>query len=35
VIVFHPTGGNRSVTIAISLNEGGVWGEWTTSLGPF
>lgn len=35
VIVFHPTGGNRGVTIAISLNEGGVWGEWTTSLGPF
>lgn len=35
VIVFHPTGGNRFITIAISMDEGGVWGEWTTSLGPF
>lgn len=35
VIVFHPTGGNRAITIAISMNGGEVWGEWVTSLGPF
>jgi hypothetical protein len=34
VIVFRPTGGNRFITIAISLNGGGVWGEWTTTMGP-
>lgn len=35
VIVFRPTGGNRPITISISLDGGNVWGEWTTSLGPF
>ena len=35
VIVFHPTGGNRFITISISANAGGVWGEWATTMGPF
>jgi hypothetical protein len=35
VIVFHPTGGNRFITISISMNAGGVWGEWATTMGPF
>lgn len=35
VIVFRPTGGNRAITISISLNGGGVWGTWITTMGPF
>jgi hypothetical protein len=35
VIVFHPTGGNRAITISLSLNGGGVAGEWVTTMGPF
>jgi hypothetical protein len=35
VLVFHPTGGNRPVTLRISLDGGTTWGEWTTALGVF
>jgi hypothetical protein len=35
VLVFHPTGGNRPVTLRISLDGGATWGEWTTALGVF
>lgn len=35
VIVFRPTGGNRPVVFAISLNSGETWAEWQTNLGPF
>lgn len=35
VIVFHPTGGNRFITISISMDGGNVWGEWSTTMGPF
>jgi hypothetical protein len=35
VIVFHPTGGNRFITISISMDGGNVWGEWDTTMGPF
>lgn len=35
VIVFHPTGGNRFITIAVSMDGGNVWGEWSTTMGPF
>jgi hypothetical protein len=33
VLVFHPTGGNRPVTLRISLDDGTTWAEWTTALG--
>jgi hypothetical protein len=33
VLVFHPTGGNRPMTLRISLDGGQTWGEWTTNLG--
>jgi len=35
VLVFHPTGGNRPITLRISLDGGTTWGEWTTALGVF
>jgi hypothetical protein len=35
VLVFHPTGGNRPITLRISLDGGTTWGEWTTNLGVF
>jgi hypothetical protein len=33
VLVFHPTGGNRPITLRITLDGGATWGEWTTNLG--
>jgi hypothetical protein len=33
VLVFHPTGGNRPITLRISLDGGTTWGEWSTGLG--
>jgi hypothetical protein len=35
VLVFHPTGGNRPITLRISLDGGTTWDEWTTNLGVF
>ena len=35
VLVFHPTGGNRPITLRISLDGGTTWGEWATNLGVF
>jgi hypothetical protein len=35
VIVFRPTGGNRSMTLGISFDDGATWGEWQMNLGPF
>jgi hypothetical protein len=35
VLVFHVTGGNRPITLRISLDGGATWGEWTTNLGVF
>jgi len=35
VIVFRPTGGNRPVVFAMSLDGQQTWGEWQTNLGPF
>jgi hypothetical protein len=35
VLVFHPTGGNRPITLRVSLDGGTTWGEWTTNLGVF
>jgi hypothetical protein len=35
VLVFHPTGGNRPITLRISLDGGSTWGEWATNLGVF
>ena len=34
-LVFHITGGNRPVTLRISLDGGTTWGEWATNLGVF
>jgi hypothetical protein len=34
-LVFHVTGGNRPVTLRISLDGGATWGEWATNLGTF
>ena len=34
-LVFHVTGGNRPVTLRISLDGGATWGEWATNLGVF
>jgi hypothetical protein len=33
VLVFHPTGGNRPITLRISADGGTTWAEWTTALG--
>lgn len=35
VIVFRPTGGNRPVVFAMSLDGGQTWAEWQTNIGPF
>jgi hypothetical protein len=35
VLVFHPTGGNRPITLRISLDGGTTWASWTTALGVF
>jgi hypothetical protein len=34
-LVFHVTGGNRPVTLRISVDAGTTWGEWATNLGVF
>ena len=34
-LVFRPTGGNRPITLRISLDGGTTWGEWQTNLGVF
>jgi hypothetical protein len=34
-LVFHITGGNRAITLRISLDGGTTWGEWATNLGTF
>jgi hypothetical protein len=34
-LVFHPTGGNRPITLRISLDGATTWGEWQTNLGVF
>ena len=34
-LVFHVTGGNRPITLRISLDGGRTWGEWATNLGVF
>ena len=34
-LVFHPTGGNRPITLRISVDGGATWVEWTTNLGVF
>jgi len=34
-LVFHVTGGNRPITLRISLDGGATWGEWATNLGVF
>jgi hypothetical protein len=34
-LVFHVTGGNRPITLRISLDGGTTWGEWATNLGVF
>jgi hypothetical protein len=35
VLVFHPTGGNRPITLRISVDDGTTWVEWATNLGVF
>jgi hypothetical protein len=35
VLVFHPTGGNRAITLRISVDGGATWVEWATNLGVF
>jgi hypothetical protein len=34
-LVFHVTGGNRPITLRISLDGGTTWAEWATNLGTF
>jgi hypothetical protein len=34
-LVFHVTGGNRPITLRISLDDGTTWVEWATNLGVF
>jgi hypothetical protein len=34
-LVFHVTGGNRPITLRVSLDGGQTWGEWATNLGTF
>jgi hypothetical protein len=34
-LVFHVTGGNRAITVRLSLDGGQTWGEWSTNLGTF
>ncbi len=34
-LVFHVTGGNRPITLRISLDGGTSWVEWATNLGVF
>jgi hypothetical protein len=34
-LVFHITGGNRAITLRLSLDGGTTWGEWATNLGTF
>lgn len=34
-LVFRPTGGNRPITLRISLDGATTWGEWQTNLGVF
>lgn len=34
-LVFHIIGGNRAITLRISLDGGTTWGEWATNLGVF
>jgi len=34
-LVFHVTGGNRAITLRLSLDGGQTWGEWMTNLGTF
>ena len=34
-LVFHVTGGNRPITLRISLDGGTTWVEWSTNLGVF
>ncbi len=34
-LVFHVTGGNRPITLRISLDGGTTWVEWATNLGTF
>jgi hypothetical protein len=34
-LVFHVTGGNRPITLRISLDGGRTWVEWATNLGVF
>ena len=34
-LVFHVTGGNRAITLRLSLDGGTTWGEWATNLGTF
>jgi hypothetical protein len=34
-LVFHITGGNRPITVRISLDGGTTWVEWATNLGVF
>jgi hypothetical protein len=35
VIVFRPSGGNRDITIALSLDGGTTVASWQTAMGPF
>jgi hypothetical protein len=34
-LVFHVTGGNRPVTLRISVDGGTTWAQWATNLGTF
>jgi hypothetical protein len=34
-LVFHVTGGNRPITLRVSVDGGTTWGEWATNLGTF
>jgi hypothetical protein len=34
-LVFHLTGGNRPITLRISLDGGTTWVQWATNLGTF
>jgi hypothetical protein len=34
-LVFHVTGGNRPITLRMSVDGGTTWGEWATNLGTF
>jgi hypothetical protein len=34
-LVFHVTGGNRAITLRVSLDGGQTWGQWATNLGTF